>query len=160
MVSMETDARSSPTPSKLESHLGYWLRRVSNAVSGEFARNLQLRQTSVAEWVLLRELYERDQATPGELAETLGFSRGAISKIVDKLEVKRWIKAQTKRDDQRVRMLALTREGRLNLPCLAQAADENDEHFFACLDRNERSTLRRLLVKLADHHQIHDVPTE
>ena len=116
MVSMETNSRSGLTPSKLESHLGYWLRRVSNAVSGEFARNLQLRQTSVAEWVLLRELYERDQATPGELAETLGLSRGAISKIVDKLEVKRWIKAQTKREDQRVRMLALTREGRLNLP--------------------------------------------
>src|ERR1700743_1946548 len=157
---METKSGFGHPPSKLESHLGYWLRRVSNAVSGEFARNLQLRQTSIAEWGLLRELYGRSQATPGELAETLGLSRGAVSKIVDKLEMKRWVKVQTKREDQRVRMLALTHEGRLNLPRLAQDADENDEHFFACLDRNARLTLLRLLVKLADHHQIRDVPTE
>ena len=48
--------RSTP---RLEKHLGYWLRRVSNAVSGEFARALQEKQISVAEWVLLSVLSER-----------------------------------------------------------------------------------------------------
>jgi DNA-binding MarR family transcriptional regulator len=157
---MESKTRSDRSPSSLESHLGYWLRRVSNAVSREFARALQLKQTSVAEWVLLREVYERDEATSGELAEALGFSRGAVSKIVDKLEAKRWIQTRAKPDDQRVRVLSLTHPGRLNLPILAQAADENDEYFFACLNRGERSTLRSLLIKIADHHQIHDVPTQ
>lgn len=33
----------------LERHLGYWLRRVSNQVSGAFARALQERGLSVAE---------------------------------------------------------------------------------------------------------------
>jgi DNA-binding MarR family transcriptional regulator len=161
IISMETIANpASSSPSKLESHLGYWLRRVSNAVSGEFARALQLEQASVAEWVLLRELYERDQATAGELASTLGCTRGAISKIVDKLEEKRWIQCETSHDDQRVRKLSLTRKGRGTLPCLARAADQNDKHFFACLDGKERSTLRTLLIKLADHHQMRDVPTE
>jgi DNA-binding MarR family transcriptional regulator len=160
IVSMESKTRSDRSPSSLESHLGYWLRRVSNAVSREFARALQLKQTSVAEWVLLREVYERDEATSGELAEALGFSRGAVSKIVDKLEAKRWIHTRAKPDDQRVRVLSLTHPGRLNLPILAQAADENDEYFFACLNRGERSTLRSLLIKIADHHQIHDVPTQ
>lgn len=60
---------------ELETHLGYWLRRVSNAVSGEFGRSLRARGTSVAEWVLLRQLYERESATPGEMAETLSMTR-------------------------------------------------------------------------------------
>jgi hypothetical protein len=62
---METTARSEQTAPKLESHLGYWLRRVSNAVSGSFSRALGEKQTSVAEWVLLRELHDRKQTSPG-----------------------------------------------------------------------------------------------
>jgi DNA-binding MarR family transcriptional regulator len=157
---METINASNRGISELEDHLGYWLRRVSNAVSGGFARALQVKQTSVAEWVILRVISGRGQATPGELAEIVRMTRGAVSKVVDKLEEKKWVKAQTKREDQRVRILTLTRKGRFNLPGLAQAADENDEHFFTCLDRNERATLQRLLVKLADLNQIRDVPTE
>ncbi len=41
----------------LEKHLGYLLRRVSNAASGALARALKEEQTSIAEWVVLREVY-------------------------------------------------------------------------------------------------------
>ncbi len=157
---METNYANGSDVSSLESHLGYWLRRVSNAVSGEFARALQERHASVAEWVLLRELYERKQATPGELAQVLGMTRGAISKVIDKLETKAWVRAQMKDGDNRVRLLSLTREGQRNLPLLAKAADENDAHFFSCLNAGERSALLILLNKVANHHHIRDVPTE
>jgi DNA-binding MarR family transcriptional regulator len=157
---METTARAIPHIADLESHLGYWLRRVSNAVSGAFSRSLQEKQTSVAEWVLLRELHERGQAAPSELADVLGFTRGAISKIVDKLEAKSWILTASKEGDDRSRLLTLTREGRRILPALATIADRNDAHFFDCLSFTERRTLRELLTKVAVHHDIHIVPTE
>jgi DNA-binding MarR family transcriptional regulator len=165
LVSMETIIVSmeikpaAPIPT-LESHLGYKLRRISNAVSGQFARALQEKQTSVAEWVLMRELYERGRATPGDLAELLGMTRGAISKVVDKLEAKTWIHTQAKDDDNRARLLSLTRAGRRQLPVLAKIADHNDAHFFACLDKSERRALSDLLAKLAEHHHIQDVPTD
>jgi hypothetical protein len=38
---------------KLENHLGYWLRLVSKQISAAFARALQERGLSVAEWVAL-----------------------------------------------------------------------------------------------------------
>lgn len=144
----------------LETHLGYSLRRISNAVSGAFARSLQSRQTSIAEWVLLRCLWDRKQATPGELAEALAMTRGAISKIVDKLQAKGWIASRTSPDDNRIQLLALTAAGRRAVPLLARIADENDHQFFSCLDAGERSGLRHLLGKLAQHHQIRDVPVE
>ncbi len=155
---METKSTAKHSISNLETHLGYWLRRVSNAVSGDFVRSLQARQTSVAEWVLLRHLYDLPQATPGELAEALMMTRGAISKIVDKLQAKRWIRGRTKPQDNRVQLLSLTAMGRRVVPELAEIADQNDQQFFASLDGGERHALRQLLSKLAQHHQIRDIP--
>ena len=160
IVSMETTSNAKRSISGLESHLGYWLRRVSNAVSGEFVRSLQAKRTSVAEWVLIRHLYEREQGTPGELAESLTMTRGAISKIVDKLQAKGWIRSRVNPEDNRGQLLSLTSLGRRALPELAKIADQNDDRFFACLDAEERSNLRRLLAKLAEHHEIRDVPVE
>lgn len=157
---METILRTKPSISELESHLGYWLRRVSNAVSGDFSRSLQTRHTSVAEWVLLRHLYGREEATPGELAEALTMTRGAISKIVDKVEAKGWIRSRTHTEDSRVQLLSLTRAGQRVVPELAEIADGNDERFFGSLNAGERSALRRLLGKLAEHHRIRNVPVE
>jgi DNA-binding MarR family transcriptional regulator len=157
---METKRSSHRPVSELESHLGYWLRRVSNAVSEEFARSLQLRRTSVAEWVLLRHLWDLGQATPGEMAEALTMTRGAISKIVDKLQSKGWIRSRTKPEDNRAQLLALTGAGRRMVPELAGIADRNDEKYFACLDGREKTALRQLLGKLASHHQIREIPVE
>lgn len=157
---METNRTTSKQTSNLESHLGFWLRRVSNAVSGEFSRTLQEKQASVGEWVFLSELFQRGQSTPGELAEVSGMTRGAVSKIIDKLEAKTWIQMEAKEGDSRFRFISLTREGRRNLPILAKVADTNDARFFACLDSAERDALRELLTKVAAHNRIHDVPAE
>jgi DNA-binding MarR family transcriptional regulator len=157
---METTSSATPSVSGLESHLGYWLRRVSNTVSGEFARSLHARQTSVAEWVLLRHLYEREPTTPGELAEALTMTRGAISKIVDKLQAKDWIRSRVNPEDNRGQLLSLTSVGRRTLPELAKIADQNDARFFACLNAAEQSKLRALLAKLSEHHQVRTVPVD
>ena len=108
----------------------------------------------------MRELHERGQAAPGELADTLGLSRGAISKIVDKLETKGWIRTESNQIDSRFRLLSLTREGRRSLPILATVADANDAHFFGCLNPMEKRALRDLLTKVAVYNGIQDVPTE
>jgi len=160
IASMEPNAANTQQLTQLESHLGYWLRRVSNAVSGTFARALQEKQTSVAEWVLLRELHEHGQTAPGELADSLGLTRGAVSKIVDKLDAKGWIQTEAKEGDSRFRLLSLTRAGRRSLPVLAEIADQNDARYFDCLSAREKSTLRELLAKLTDHNRIQDAPTE
>jgi hypothetical protein len=41
---METSGAACSIITKLETHLEYWLRRVLNAVSGDFARSLQVGQ--------------------------------------------------------------------------------------------------------------------
>lgn len=158
IVSMET--KPAPAISGLETHLGYWLRRVSNSVSSGFVQSLQAKHTSVAEWVLLRHLWDRTHATPGEMAEALTMTRGAISKIIDKLESKGWIRSRINPDDNRGQRLSLSGAGRRVVPELAAIADRNDEKFFSCLSSEERTALRRLLGKLATCHQMQNVPFE
>ena len=144
--------------SDLEIHLGYWLRRVSNHVSGEFARTLRTRRTSVAEWMVLCHVQERPGITPGELAGALALTRGAVSKVIDKLEAKNWITLSNRPEDNRGRLISLTRQGSRVLPDLAEIADHNDQTFFDVLEADEKATLRRLLSKLVDRHHVGAVP--
>lgn len=164
LVSVETIRErymSEPlTSSGLEAHLGYSLRRVSNHVSGTFARTLQTRHVSVAEWVVLRLIQEQESLTSGQLADALGMTRGAISKVVEKLKAKDWISRKVDPQDNRIQWLSLARQGRGLLPRLAEIADKNDGQCFGCLDDNEQATLRLLLQKLTDFHSLRKVPVD
>jgi DNA-binding MarR family transcriptional regulator len=167
MVSMEINrtteavrpAGAKPA-STLESHLGYWLRLVSNEVSGAFARSLGERQVSVAEWVALNQIAVAEELTPARLAASIGMTRGAVSKILDKLEAKKLIARTTSHHDSRVQLLALTGQGRRILPELTAVADNNDERFFGALDPVEQVALRGLLQKVAAVHEMRHAPLE
>ena len=146
-------------PASLDSHLGYWMRLVSNRVSGEFARLLALHDVSVAEWVALRQLHDHKLLSPSELAHGMGMTQGAISKIADKLTSKGWIAIEENLDDRRGRFIQLTESGRHRVPELAAIANENDRRFFGPLTKMEQSDLRRLLIRLSEIHHLDDIPT-
>jgi DNA-binding MarR family transcriptional regulator len=148
-----------PAPA-LESHLGYWVRLVSNHISSTFARGLQEQGVSVAEWVALNQLGRGTALNPAGLADAMGMTRGAISKVLEKLQLKGWISRATSQEDNRVQLLAVTRQGKRVLPELTTIADGNDKLFFGALDATERATLRKLLKKLADAHQMRNIPVD
>lgn len=141
-------------------HLGYWLRLVSNEVSGAFERALQKRSISVAEWVALSQLAGHSDLTPARLAAAMGMTRGAISKVLDKLSAKKLVSRALSPLDSRVQHLSLTAQARRLLPQLTAIADDNDRHFFAALSRDEQASLGQLLRKLAAIHQITRIPVE
>lgn len=147
------------SPAALDAHLGYWLRHVSNHVSGSFSRALQQEQLSVAEWVALRLIYDAKRAS-GDLAAITGLTRGAVSKVLEKLEGKGLVARVADAHDNRVQWLSLTRKGMHRVPKLAAIADRNDARFFACLDAREQAELRRILEKLTRVHQLPDVPVD
>ena len=166
IVSMETEFSGEPggrsyreqPAAALETHLGYWLRLVSNEVSGAFERALQKRNISVAEWVALNQLEAGTDLTPARLAAAMGMTRGAISKVLDKLDEKKLVTRSVSPLDSRVQLLALTAPARRILPSLTGIADGNDRHFFAALGPQEQASLRHLLLKLAQAHRMRRIP--
>jgi DNA-binding MarR family transcriptional regulator len=149
-----------PAVSPLEAHIGYWLRFVSNQVSHSFSVKLAERGVSVAEWVVLRELYERESMAPSELADKIGMTRGAVSKLADRLAAKA-LATRTKSDeDRRYQALALTAKGRGIVPRLAALGDKNDAEFFGHLAVAERRRLERVMRDIVCRHGLKSVPVE
>jgi DNA-binding MarR family transcriptional regulator len=163
VVSVETngcDMSKVGPVSGLEDHLGYWLRYVSNQVSLAFSRKVEARGVSVAEWVVLRELYGRQSVAPSALAGRLGMSRGGISKLVDRCEAKHLVTRTAGKDDRRYQELALTTAGDALVPELAALADANDAEFFEHLAPGDRATLERVMRDVVQRRSLHHVPID
>ncbi|MEJ1970453.1 MAG: MarR family transcriptional regulator [Rhizomicrobium sp.] len=149
-----------PRPAALEDHLGYWLRFVSNHVSHAFARKLLARGATVAEWVFLRELYGLGGAAPSALAERMGMTRGAISKLADRLAARGLITRRSETSDRRYQALALTAAGRALVPALAALADRNDDEFFGHLPAKTRAALAAAMKAVVRRHDLKEIPID
>jgi DNA-binding MarR family transcriptional regulator len=147
--------------SELRSHIGYHLRVVSNAVSHSFARKLAASDVTVAEWVILREMYGGDEKTsPSIVAELTGLTRGAVSKLIDRLLQKGLVTRTAHAGDRRYQEINLTKPAIQLVPKLASIADENDVLFFSALSVSERNVLMNTLVKLSEIHKLTINPIE
>ena len=141
--------------------LGGWMRIVSNAVSQRFARNLEASDMTVAEWVVLRMVYEcGPTVAPSDIARSTGLTRGAVSKLVDRIIEKGLAVRTESKQDRRYQEVKLTRKGKGAVPDLMRLARQTDDDFFSCLNASERTTLVRLLTKVAADHQLTDLPTD
>jgi DNA-binding MarR family transcriptional regulator len=155
MASRTRPARISP----LEAHLGYWLRFVSNHVSHAFSAKLAERGVTVPEWVVLRQLYEAG-GIASQLAEELQMTRGAISKLVDRLSAKELVTRNEGEGDRRYQSLELTATGRALVPKLAALADQNDAEFFGHMSDAERARIEGALKELVRRHQLTTIPVD
>jgi DNA-binding MarR family transcriptional regulator len=147
-----------PTPSKLEDHMGFWMRFVSNAVSAEFSASMAASGVSVTEWVAVRTLYDAESASHAGLAAALGMTKGAVSKVVSRLQDKGLVTREPHPDSKRAQTLGLTEAGRALVPQLALCADQNDERFFGHLSPAQRKQLLALLKEMTRIHQLKEVP--
>lgn len=146
--------------SDLTAHLGFWLRMVSNHVSHAFASKLAGRQVTVAEWSVMRALYGKEPMSPSRLADAMGMTRGAITRLADRLIAKALIVREASADDGRAQTLALTARGLGLVPELAALADRNDAEFFGSLAAEEREALERLIRRLAERGNMTAIPIE
>ncbi len=147
-------------PSILEDHAGYWLRFVSNHVSHAFARKIEAHGVTVAEWVLVREMWDAGVVCPSQLAESVGLTRAAVSKLLERLCRKKLVVRSVSDEDRRYQTVELTAAGKRLVPALARLADENDREFFGHLRPNEKTKLFNLLQDMVRRHGWKDVPVD
>lgn len=146
------------TVSTLTDHCGYWMRMVSNAISQDFARKLAAEGVTVAEWVFMRALFDADGTQPSTLAADMGMTRGAISKLADRLEAKGLVVRA--KAEGRGQTLKLTPEGLSKVPALARLADVNDAEYFGVLSVEDRTALDRSLKLIAERRGLRLSPLD
>lgn len=142
-------------PSDLKKHIGFWMRLVSNNVSGSFAQKIENFNVTVAEWVVLREMHNIEGIiSPSMIAEATGLTRGAISKIIDRLIDKQFVTRKDGAVDRRFQEIKQTSKG-LNLTItVAAIADQNDEEYFSVLTKQEKKELILILQKVAERKKL------
>jgi DNA-binding MarR family transcriptional regulator len=133
---------------------------VSNHVSNAFRAKLADRGVTVAEWVVLRELYEREGVAPSTLADTLGMTRGGVSKLVDRLSARALVTRNTPAGDQRYQQLVLADAGRELVPALAALADQNDAEFFGHLTPAQRESIQDTLEEIVRRRNLTTIPVD
>ncbi len=144
----------------LEDHCGFHLRVVSNAVSQAFARKVAAQGVTVAEWAFLRVLYDAAPSAPSALAARMGMTKGAITKLAQRLIAKKLVVRDADPGDGRAQFLTMTAAGQALVPKLAKLADANDAAFFGVLAVAERAALGRILKKLTDCHALKGVAAD
>lgn len=145
-------------PRDLEYHVGFWLRHVSNHVSGAFQRRLDSYGVTVAEWVTLRSIYALGACSLSQLAERMGSDASTVSRLVERV-LRKGLAARTHaQSDRRTVRIELTKAGKALVPKLSREADANDELHFGHLSRNQRKSLVDLMQELVRKHGWTDKP--
>lgn len=151
--------RRRPGLSRLDAYVGYWLRCVSNQFSHALNRELEDKGVTLAEWIMLRELYEGD-LRPSALAKRLGMTRGAISKLARKLTGSLMITQQASGEDGRAQILSLTDNGRAVVRVFAVILDETDEEFFGHLNPQTRALIVSHMREIVRRRGLRAVPAD
>lgn len=140
-------------PSALPDHLGYWLRKLSNAVSSAFAARLAGHEVSVPQWVILRTLFDHESLPLKEIVARVEGDQGSLSRTVDRLVARGLVERKSDPADRRAVALSLSRAGRALVPKLAREADRNDETFFASLSARNRTVFLTTIQNLLTQNQ-------
>jgi DNA-binding MarR family transcriptional regulator len=111
-------------------------------------------------WVLLREMLDTGAANPSLLAGKVGMTRGAISKLIERLCRKKLAVRLSSDGDRRFQIVALSAKGMRLVPVFAEAADENDREFFGHLKPEEKDELVALLQEIVRRQGWQDSPLE
>jgi DNA-binding MarR family transcriptional regulator len=90
----------------------------------------------------------------------MGMTRGAISKLADRLIAKSVLVRVADPKDGRAQTLALTSAGRSLVPKLAALADANDAEFFNHLSTKDRAALLRILRDIVQRRGLKSLPVD
>jgi DNA-binding MarR family transcriptional regulator len=146
--------------SQLGDHTGYLMRQISNNISGDFALKMQNMGITIAEWVVMRIMFDHSATTHTHIVEVSGLTKGAISKTLTKLIMKKLIEKKESVSDGRSQILELSKQAKKLVPILAEIADQNEAGYFSVLTHKEQIILRKLLDKMIKAKEIKGAPID
>ncbi len=142
----------------LETHVGYWLRFVSNHVSASFAKKLALHEVGVGDWVVLNMLNDQKVLSPAQIASSTKMTRGAVSKLLDRLYLKQLVSRVESHKDRRYQEITLSESGKKLLPKLKKLAEANEHEFFGHLEKEQKIEIIKHLQEIVCTHKWDEIP--
>lgn len=96
---------------RLQDCINFQLTRAQNTVSLYFKSKLALYDFTPSQYALMNCLWEKDNQTPTQIAQTLCLDTSSISGLLARAEAKGFIQRQFNKEDRRTVMVSLTAKG-------------------------------------------------
>ena len=121
-------------------------RLEKNANNSLRAQDLTMMQVSV---LMALHYSERQQLSMKELERRFGVAQSTVAGIVSRLEQKGFVEALSAPEDKRVKLVHITQTGESCCAGAAGSMQEAEETLLNGLSDEERTTLNRLLIRIA-----------
>lgn len=137
---------SGPEDYRLDTQVGFLMRRANQRHLGLFARHIP--ELTPTQFAALAKLCERGHMSQNALGRATAMDAATIKGVIDRLRRKGYVAASPDPDDQRRVFLAPTGQGRAAFSDLAVRAGAVTAETLAPLSGDERTAFLRLLAKL------------
>lgn len=130
----------------------YLLNYLANFYVGPLLKVVEARQgLTRPEWIVIFCLSQREGLNAQQIGEVTGRAKSSISHAVKLLQKKALLVRCPDPADGRRQVLMLTDRGRAAYLDLVSFFVEREKGMLSCLTQSERSTLRKLMIKLTDN---------
>lgn len=110
--------------------------------------NLRLYDITPEQWTILRFLGERDGISQKELSEASGKDQPTITRILNIMVRKGWIRREANSEDRRSFLIDLTMEGQILLDQLVPVVEETFEKVVSGISEEHLTVLQHVLREM------------
>ncbi|GAA5316578.1 MAG: hypothetical protein AseanaTS_17820 [Candidatus Pelagadaptatus aseana] len=132
--------------------LTFWLSRLGQLMQDDFNDILkdQLGEKSISwpQWLVLNHLGQQSGAMPAEIAAGIMVDRSAVTRLLDRLEEKKFVTRKREGLDRRVVNIYLTKLGEELLEKINIMALEHQARFLATIPSTEHRILKTDIQKM------------
>ncbi|MBL8671079.1 MAG: MarR family transcriptional regulator [Alphaproteobacteria bacterium] len=143
----------------VDGYLAYLLARASHLVSAQFHARLPEARLSVAEWRVLCTLSDGDRLAVGALARFVLHKQPTLTKILDRMARRGWVKRAASEADGRIVLVRITAAGRRKVAPLLAAAKRHEADVLAGSGGAEAEALKAVLRDLIARCAADSMPT-
>ncbi len=94
----------------LSRNFGFILHDVARLMRNTYDRRMKALGLTRSQWWVLTHLYRNDGVTQSELADILEIEKPTLGRLLDRLEVKGWVRREEHAADRRAKRVFLTEE--------------------------------------------------
>ena len=141
------------TPVDDDLAVGMLIGRARTTVLTNLDAELEQYGLTGAQYGVLKNLVEATAATAADLSRILHYDTGSMTRMLDRLEEKAFLRRERGKEDRRVVYLRLTPTGRALLPKLRAAATRVLTRHLSGFTANEIEALKRYLSRMIENGQ-------
>lgn len=123
------------------------VKQLTHVMALEFDRRLKSHDVTLAQWGVLRHLWEQEGRSHVELQSLLRVEGATITGLLQRMERSGLVQGRADPSDKRVQRVYLTEQGRALEPIVKHLAEDINQRTLAGFTPDEQDFLMRLLTR-------------